>query len=65
MNENEVMTVEQQFMANIYSRKNLVIERGSGALVWDKSGREYIDCMSAYGVAIRSEEHTSELQSPL
>ncbi len=57
MNENEVMTVEQQFMANIYSRKNLVIERGSGALVWDKSGREYIDCMSAYGVAILGHCH--------
>jgi len=57
MNENEVMTVEQQFMANIYARKNLVIEKGSGALVWDKSGREYIDCMSAYGVAILGHCH--------
>ena len=57
MNENEVMTLEQQFMANIYARKNLVIERGRGALVWDKSGREYIDCMSAYGVAILGHCH--------
>jgi len=51
------MTLEQQFMANIYARKNLVIERGRGALVWDKSGREYIDCMSAYGVAILGHCH--------
>jgi len=46
------MAVERQFTANIYARRNLVIERGKGAIVWDKSGREYIDCMSAYGVAI-------------
>jgi len=52
MDEKEVMAVERQFTANIYARRNLVIERGKGAIVWDKSGREYIDCMSAYGVAI-------------
>lgn len=46
------MAVEQQFIANIYARKNLVIERGKGALVWNKSGREYVDCTSAYGVAV-------------
>lgn len=57
MNEQEVMAVEQQFTANIYARKNLVIERGMGALVWDKSGKEYIDCMSAYGVAILGHCH--------
>src|SRR5574341_399225 len=33
---------------------------GSGALFRDVLGREYIDCLGAY----RSEEHTSELQSP-
>lgn len=49
--------MEQQFTANIYARKNLVIERGKGALVWDKNGKEYIDCTSAYGVAILGHCH--------
>ena len=57
MDEKEVMAVEQQFTANIYARKNIVIERGRGALVWGKSGKEYIDCMSAYGVAVLGHCH--------
>ncbi len=52
MDEKEIIEVEQQFTPNTYARKNLVIERGKGALLWDKNGREYIDCMSAYGVAV-------------
>jgi acetylornithine/LysW-gamma-L-lysine aminotransferase len=57
MDEKEVVALEQQFAANIYARKNIVIERGSGALVWDKNGKEYIDCMSAYGVAVLGHCH--------
>jgi acetylornithine/LysW-gamma-L-lysine aminotransferase len=57
VDEKEVMDVEQQFTANIYSRKNIVIERGRGALLWDKNGKEYIDCMSAYGVALLGHCH--------
>jgi acetylornithine/LysW-gamma-L-lysine aminotransferase len=52
MNEKEVEAAEQQFAADIYARRDLVIERGKGALLWDKNGREYIDCMGAYGVAV-------------
>ncbi len=52
MDEKEIVETEQQSTPSIYARKNLVIERGKGALLWDKNGREYIDCMSAYGVAI-------------
>jgi len=52
MNEKEVIETEQQFTPSTYARKNLVVERGKGALLWDKNGREYIDCMSAYGVAV-------------
>jgi len=63
MDEKEVVAVEQQFTANIYARKNLVIERGKGALVWDKSGREYIDCMSAYGVAIVGHCHPKVVEA--
>jgi len=63
MDEKEVMAVEQRFTANIYARKNLVIERGRGALVWDKSGREYIDCMSAYGVAIVGHCHPKVVEA--
>jgi len=43
---------EDQFMGNIYQRFPVTIERGLGAHVWDINGKEYIDCMGGYGVAI-------------
>ncbi len=51
MNEQEVVEVEQRLMANTYYKKSVVITRGKGALLWDISGKEYIDFTSAYGVA--------------
>jgi len=43
---------EDQYMGNIYQRFPVTIERGLGAHVWDANGKEYIDCMGGYGVAI-------------
>lgn len=35
----------------VYSRRNLVIVRGSGSRLWDENGDEYIDCVGGIGVA--------------
>ena len=43
---------EDQFMGNLYQRFPVTIEKGSGAHVWDTDGKEYIDCMGGYGVAL-------------
>jgi len=43
---------EDQFMGNIYQRFPVTVERGLGTHVWDTSGKEYIDCMGGYGVAL-------------
>ena len=43
---------EDDFMGNIYQRFPVTIERGLGAHVWDIKGKEYIDCMGGYGVAL-------------
>lgn len=43
---------EDQFMGNLYQRFPVTVERGSGAHVWDTDGKEYIDCMGGYGVAL-------------
>lgn len=43
---------EDQFMGSIYQRFPVTIERGRGAHVWDINGKEYIDCMGGYGVAL-------------
>jgi acetylornithine/LysW-gamma-L-lysine aminotransferase len=43
---------EDQFMGNLYQRFPVTIEKGKGSHVWDVNGKEYIDCMGGYGVAI-------------
>ena len=43
---------EDQYMGNIYQRFPVTIERGLGSHVWDTDGKEYIDCMGGYGVAL-------------
>lgn len=39
-------------MANVFSKRERVLTRGRGALVWDINGKEYIDCTGSYGVSI-------------
>ncbi len=43
---------EDQFMGNLYQRFPVTIEKGVGAHIWDIEGKEYIDCMGGYGVAL-------------
>ena len=52
MNEKEIVDVEEKIMANTFSKRQRVITRGKGALVWDINGNEYIDCTGSYGVAV-------------
>jgi acetylornithine/LysW-gamma-L-lysine aminotransferase len=52
VNEREIIDAEDQLMANVFSKRDRVITRGKGALVWDINGNEYIDCTSSYGVSI-------------
>lgn len=46
------VTGEDAYLANLYQRFPVTLARGKGALVWDASGKEYIDCMGGYGVAL-------------
>jgi acetylornithine/LysW-gamma-L-lysine aminotransferase len=43
---------EDSYLINLYQRFPVTIERGQGATIWDTDGKEYIDCMGGYGVAI-------------
>jgi predicted acetylornithine/succinylornithine family transaminase/N-acetyl-ornithine/N-acetyl-lysine deacetylase len=42
---------EDTYTSGVYSKRPIAIVRGSGALLWDDEGREYIDCNSGHGVA--------------
>ena len=43
---------EDNYLGNLYQRFPINISKGKGATVWDVSGKEYIDCMGGYGVAL-------------
>ncbi|MBA2392977.1 MAG: [LysW]-lysine hydrolase [Ktedonobacteraceae bacterium] len=45
------MELENTYTSGVYGKRPVVIVRGSGALLWDAEGREYIDCMAGHGVA--------------
>jgi len=44
-------------MANVYTKKPIVVTKGQGALVWDINGKEYVDCMGSFGVALLGHCH--------
>ncbi len=46
------MNDEDRYLANLYQRFPINIAKGKGAKVWDTTGKEYIDCMGGYGVAL-------------
>ncbi|AFU59912.1 acetylornithine and succinylornithine aminotransferase [Candidatus Nitrososphaera gargensis Ga9.2] len=46
------MNGEDQHLAALYQRFPVNLARGKGARVWDTAGKEYIDCMGGYGVAL-------------
>ncbi len=44
--------VEESFGAHAFNKFPLTIVKGKGSLVWDSSGKEYIDFMTGIGVAL-------------
>ncbi len=63
MNEKEIVDVEEKIMANTFSKRNRVLTRGKGALVWDINGNEYIDCTGSYGVAVVGHCHPKVVEA--
>lgn len=57
MNKQEIIDAENCLMANVFSKRPLVITRGKAAILWDIDGKEYVDCMGGYGVALLGHCH--------
>lgn len=43
---------EDRFLANVFQKMPAQAVKGSGALLWDSRGKQYFDCLGAYGTAI-------------
>ncbi|HTU14662.1 MAG TPA: acetylornithine/succinylornithine family transaminase [Solirubrobacterales bacterium] len=48
---------EERFVMQTYPRKPVIFERGEGALLFDESGREYIDLLA--GISVASVGHSN------
>jgi len=48
---NTTIERENTYTSGVYGKRAIAIVRGSGALLWDAEGSEYIDCTAGYGVA--------------
>ncbi len=46
-----MMPLEQRYGFEVYSKRDVTLVRGQGALVWDDQGNQYIDCAAGIGVA--------------
>ena len=46
------MNGEDNYLGTLYQRFPVNVARGKGTRVWDVQGKEYIDCMGGYGVAL-------------
>src|SRR5436305_8298758 len=43
--------LENTYTSGVYSKRPVVMVRGSGATLWDDEGRAYIDCAAGHGIA--------------
>ena len=46
----EIIKIDNEYVANTYARFPLVLREGKGSLVYDETGKEYIDMGSGIGV---------------
>jgi len=58
VNTKEIMEKDAMYLAAVYKKKPIVIVEGSGAVVRDSDGKEYIDCLS--GISVTNAGHSPE-----
>ncbi len=52
-----IREIENADLVPLYAKRDIALVRGNGATLWDSDGKEYLDCMSAYGTAILGHAH--------
>lgn len=52
-----IREIENAALVPLYAKRDVALVRGAGTTLWDSDGKEYLDCMSAYGTAILGHAH--------
>ncbi len=47
----DTRATEERLEVGVYPKRDLTIVRGAGALLWDDTGRQYVDCVGGQGSA--------------
>lgn len=47
----QIQAIEDKYSINLFAKRGVTLVRGKGALLWDDTGKEYIDCAAGHGVA--------------
>lgn len=53
----ELAELEAKYTSGVYAKRDINIVRGSGALLYDDRGNEYLDCVGGQGVANLGHAH--------
>ena len=59
----ELISIEDRWGAHNYHPLDVVVERASGAWVYDVEGRKYLDCLSAYSAVNQGHCHPRIIQA--
>src|SRR3984885_8617127 len=59
----ELIAVEDRYGAHNYDPLDVVVERASGAWVYDTNGRKYLDFLAAYSAVNQGHCHPAILQA--
>ncbi|MFH1180117.1 MAG: aspartate aminotransferase family protein [Candidatus Bathyarchaeota archaeon] len=63
MNKEKIIETDQTFMAPLFWKRPIAIERGQGAYLYDTEDNIYLDFTSNYGVAITGHSHPRVVQA--
>ncbi len=55
--------LEKQHHTKLYSKRDYVIIKGKGALLYDEKGNEYIDCIAGHGVLNIGHSHPKYIEA--
>ncbi|MGV9174157.1 MAG: aspartate aminotransferase family protein, partial [Promethearchaeia archaeon] len=58
----EIIELEKRLHSRLFPKKDFVIDRGSGAFLYDQEGNEYIDCVGGHAVMNIGHSHPKYIE---
>jgi acetylornithine/LysW-gamma-L-lysine aminotransferase len=59
----DITALENMHTPGVYSKRDVTIVRGQGAILYDSQGREYIDCVAGQGTANLGHAHPAVIEA--